>query len=174
MGLRLWPRRRSLCPLRAGLHASAARQYLPPCAPSATASSATVSRCSAQLRRSTAGSPPAWSWHAVPDDDARATLFCIYSNTVRLGPAQSRVEPEQARGDVRGRRDGVLRCRRARHPDLAHSAREPRALRLGSSTDGRVVVVAYTRRGEDDGETIRIISARRANRRERAAYRAGN
>jgi len=59
-------------------------------------------------------------------------------------------------------------------PDLAHSAREPRALRLGSSTDGRVLVVAYTRRGEDDGETIRIISARRANRRERAAYGAGD
>lgn len=58
--------------------------------------------------------------------------------------------------------------------DVAHSETEPRALRVGSSTDRRVLVVAYTRRGTGDGETIRIISARRANRRERAAYGVGN
>jgi uncharacterized DUF497 family protein len=31
-------------------------------------------------------------------------------------------------------------------------------------------MVAYTRRRRGDGETIRIISARRASRKERAAY----
>jgi uncharacterized DUF497 family protein len=56
-------------------------------------------------------------------------------------------------------------------PDLAHSAIEARALRLGRAADGRVLMVAYTvRTGDDDAEKIRLISARRASRRERAAY----
>jgi uncharacterized DUF497 family protein len=33
-----------------------------------------------------------------------------------------------------------------------------------------MLVVAYTMRRRDDGESIRIISARRASRKERAAY----
>jgi uncharacterized DUF497 family protein len=58
-------------------------------------------------------------------------------------------------------------------PDLAHSAAEARFLRLGRAIDGRVLMVAYTvRKGGDDAEKIRIISARRASRRERAAYDA--
>lgn len=58
-------------------------------------------------------------------------------------------------------------------PDLAHSAIEARFLRLGRAVDGRVLMVAYTvRKGDDDAETIRLISARRASRRERAAYHA--
>jgi len=55
--------------------------------------------------------------------------------------------------------------------DLAHSETEPRCLRLGCATDGRVLMVAYTIRRRADVETIRLISARRASRRERAAYR---
>ena len=55
-------------------------------------------------------------------------------------------------------------------PDLGHSAEESRFLRLGRAATGRVLIVAYTvRRGVDD-ESIRIISARRASRKERAAY----
>jgi uncharacterized DUF497 family protein len=58
-------------------------------------------------------------------------------------------------------------------PDLAHSAVEARSLRLGRAADGRVLVVAYTvRRSDNDAEKIRLISARRASRRERAAYQA--
>jgi len=57
-------------------------------------------------------------------------------------------------------------------PDLAHSASEARYLRLGRAADGRVLMVAYTIRRHDDAETIRLISARRASRRERAAYAA--
>jgi uncharacterized DUF497 family protein len=58
-------------------------------------------------------------------------------------------------------------------PDLAHSADEARYLRLIRAADGRVLMVAYTlRRGHEDGEKIRLISARRASRRERAAYEA--
>ena len=58
-------------------------------------------------------------------------------------------------------------------PDLVHSAVETRYLRLGRAADGRVLMVAYTiRRGDDDAEKIRLISARRASRRERATYHA--
>jgi uncharacterized DUF497 family protein len=58
-------------------------------------------------------------------------------------------------------------------PDLAHSTAEARFLRVGRAIDGRVLMVAYTVRKDDhDAEKIRIISARRASRRERAAYDA--
>lgn len=51
-------------------------------------------------------------------------------------------------------------------PDRAHSVDEERCLLVGRSADGRVIVVAHT----DRGETIRIISARRASWRERLNY----
>jgi uncharacterized protein len=54
--------------------------------------------------------------------------------------------------------------------DLRHSKHEMRFLRMGRAADGRVLMVAYTLRRIGDAETIRIISARRASRRERAAY----
>jgi uncharacterized protein len=57
-------------------------------------------------------------------------------------------------------------------PDLQHSSAESRFLRLGRSRSGRVLMVAYTFRRSGDAEAIRIISARRASRRERAAYAA--
>jgi uncharacterized DUF497 family protein len=55
-------------------------------------------------------------------------------------------------------------------PDVGHSAEEARFLRAGRSILGRVLVVAYTRRKAAHGEAIRIISARRASRKERTAY----
>jgi len=57
-------------------------------------------------------------------------------------------------------------------PDLRHSDEESRFLRLGRAATGRVLIVAYTVRRRDHGERIRIISARRASRKERAAYAA--
>ena len=57
-------------------------------------------------------------------------------------------------------------------PDLQHSSAESRFLRLGRSAGGHVLMVAYTFRRSGDAEAIRIISARRASRRERAAYAA--
>jgi len=57
-------------------------------------------------------------------------------------------------------------------PDLRHSEKESRFLRLGRAVTGRVLIVAYTVRRRDDGERIRIISARRSSRKERAAYAA--
>ncbi len=57
-------------------------------------------------------------------------------------------------------------------PDVRHSEKESRFLRLGRAATGRLLIVAYTARRQDDGERIRIISARRASRKERAAYAA--
>jgi uncharacterized DUF497 family protein len=57
-------------------------------------------------------------------------------------------------------------------PDLQHSGSEARFRRLGSSADARVLMVVYTVRRSGHAETIRLISARRASRRERAAYLA--
>ena len=57
-------------------------------------------------------------------------------------------------------------------PDLRHSARESRFLRLGRAATGRMLVVAYTVRRSDNDESVRIISARRASRKERAVYAA--
>lgn len=55
-------------------------------------------------------------------------------------------------------------------PDVEHSAAEARWLRLGRSAAGRVLMVAYTQRRRANGEAIRLISARQASRKERAAY----
>ena len=55
-------------------------------------------------------------------------------------------------------------------PDEAHSEEEMRFLTIGASRRGRVLVVAHTERNE----TIRIISARQATRREREFYEQGN
>ena len=51
-------------------------------------------------------------------------------------------------------------------PDPAHSVGEQRFLTVGVSEEGRLVVVAHVERGD----TIRIISARKATRREKKAY----
>jgi uncharacterized DUF497 family protein len=59
-------------------------------------------------------------------------------------------------------------------PDLRHSEKESRFLRLGRAATRQVLIVAYTVRRRDDGETIRIISARRASRKERTAYGASH
>jgi uncharacterized DUF497 family protein len=50
--------------------------------------------------------------------------------------------------------------------DPDHSDREDRFVKIGRSTKKRLIVVVYTERGR----VIRIISARRANRREKNQY----
>ena len=54
--------------------------------------------------------------------------------------------------------------------DLEHSESEARRLRLAKSSLGRVLVIAYTIRSRDNEENTRIISARRASRKERKKY----
>ena len=55
--------------------------------------------------------------------------------------------------------------------DLTHASQEQRYKRLGKSSQGNILLVVYTvRRTKDEKETIRIISARWASRKERKAY----
>jgi len=55
--------------------------------------------------------------------------------------------------------------------DKRHSKKEPRFYRIGESSNGRILIVVFTvRKVRDDKETIRIISARQASRKERQAY----
>ena len=55
--------------------------------------------------------------------------------------------------------------------DMAHSVSENRSKRLGKSSGERILLLVYTiRRLKDGKETIRIISARQASRKERKAY----
>jgi len=51
-------------------------------------------------------------------------------------------------------------------PDPAHSQREDRFVILGRSHQGKLLVVVHTERGD----AVRIISARRASRRERKSH----
>jgi uncharacterized DUF497 family protein len=54
--------------------------------------------------------------------------------------------------------------------DVEHSQSEERRLRLAKSSLGRVLVIAYTIRRKNDEKVTRIISARRASRKERKKY----
>jgi uncharacterized DUF497 family protein len=54
--------------------------------------------------------------------------------------------------------------------DLEHSEVEARRLRLAKSSLGKVLLIAYTIRRKNDEETTRIISARRASRKESKRY----
>ena len=55
-------------------------------------------------------------------------------------------------------------------PDPVHSQVEARAIVLGQSHRRKLLVVVHTERGDN----IRIISARRASRRERKSYEESN
>jgi len=54
-------------------------------------------------------------------------------------------------------------------PDPEHSKTEDRFVTIGSAFTGKLLVVVHT----DRGDNIRIISARRASRRERKSYEEG-
>lgn len=55
-------------------------------------------------------------------------------------------------------------------PDVQHSDAKDRWVRIGISSRGRLLVVVYTERGE----TIRLISSRRATISEKADYEQAN
>jgi uncharacterized DUF497 family protein len=55
-------------------------------------------------------------------------------------------------------------------PDAIHSMNEDRFIDIGLSSKGRILVVAYTERGNN----IRIISCRKATPTERKAYETQN
>ncbi|MBI5314450.1 MAG: BrnT family toxin [Nitrospirae bacterium] len=55
--------------------------------------------------------------------------------------------------------------------DIEHSTHERRRQRIGRSSTERILFVVYAiRRTEHEKDTIRIISARQASRKERQAY----
>ncbi len=54
-------------------------------------------------------------------------------------------------------------------PDPDHSSKEKRFVTFGLSAKGRLLLVSHTERGE----SIRIISARRATKQEREIYEEG-
>jgi uncharacterized protein len=56
--------------------------------------------------------------------------------------------------------------------DEAHSEEEDRFLMLGLSNESRVLLVCHCER--NDGEVIRIISARKATKIERKHYKGGD
>jgi uncharacterized protein len=85
--------------------------------------------------------------------------------------------PEKAAGNVRRHRVSFNEAATVlddplstTFPDEAHSEGEMRFVTVGVSQRGRLLVVAHTERND----TIRIISARRATRREREFYEQGN
>jgi uncharacterized protein len=55
------------------------------------------------------------------------------------------------------------------YPDAFHSGVEQRWITIGMSEDRRILVVAHT----EVGESVRIISAREATRKERKFYEEG-
>ena len=55
-------------------------------------------------------------------------------------------------------------------PDPEHSLAENRYITMGKAFNGKLLVVVHTERGDN----IRIISARRASRRERQRYEEGD
>ena len=56
------------------------------------------------------------------------------------------------------------------YPDSDHSESERRWITIGASEAGRILVIAHTGEGE---RVIRIISARRATKKERRFYEEG-
>lgn len=54
--------------------------------------------------------------------------------------------------------------------DIEHSTTEARRFRLARSAAGNVLVIAYTLKGHGHAKTIRLISARLANRKEKRRY----
>ena len=86
-------------------------------------------------------------------------------------------DPEKAAANVRRRRVSFNEAATVlgdplstTFPDETHSEGEMRFVTVGVSQRGRLLVVAHTERND----TIRIISARRATRREREFYEQGN
>lgn len=98
--------------------------------------------------------------------------FCIYSIAFEWDPDKASLNEAKHGVSFPEAATVFLDAGALDRPDTKHSQDEPRAVRLGRTATGLVLVVAYTRRSRLDGESIRIISARLASRLERAAYGA--
>src|ERR1051326_2590610 len=86
---------------------------------------------------------------------------------VRMGSAKGRVQFGEARSFLRGGRHGLRRSPRACRRGPAPLFGRERFVLLGFSRDKRLLAVMFA----DRGDSIRIISARLATRRERRDYK---
>ena len=85
-----------------------------------------------------------------------------------MGPEEGRVERQEARSLIcRGR----FFVRRPAAAMLEDALDPERAILVGQSEEGRVLLVVFLEESED---TIRIISARRATSEERKRYEEGD
>jgi uncharacterized DUF497 family protein len=94
----------------------------------------------------------------------------VYTETCSIGISPRRLPTLRNTGCHSKRRQRSGDSNALDWEDVAHSHHEPRFKRLGLSVNRRVLLVVYTIRREHENETIRIISARQASRRERQAY----
>ena len=83
-----------------------------------------------------------------------------------MGSEESRGQPSEAPIDFHEAASVLGDPLSTTFPDPDHSSQEQRLLTVGMSGRERVLVVAHA----EEGEVVRIISARRATRRERRFY----
>ena len=92
------------------------------------------------------------------------------SDGIRVGRGQGRVERAEARRHV-SRSPGAFADPLALTGyDPDHSDGEDRFITMGTSLEGRLLVISHT----DRDNRVRIISAREASRRERRDYEDGS
>ena len=87
-----------------------------------------------------------------------------------MGRRQGEKQLGQTRSLLRGGRNGFREPGSLTIPDPGHSQVEERFILLGKSQLGNLLVVPHTERGDN----IRIISARKAGRKERRHYEASS
>jgi len=96
--------------------------------------------------------------------------WAVYScSAVRMGSGKGCGEPQEASCSFHEAATVLEDPLSTTFADEVHSEAEARFLTIGASTRGHVLVVAHTERND----TVRVISARRATRREREFYEQG-
>ena len=86
-----------------------------------------------------------------------------------MGSKEGKFQSQKTRDFVRGSGNGLRDPMAATGGDPDHSVTEDRYITFGVSERGRLLVVSHT----EGGETIRIISARKAIKGERELYEEG-
>jgi uncharacterized DUF497 family protein len=103
------------------------------------------------------------------DHRAPSASVVICWRDIRRGPGAGGGEPQGHRVSFEEAASVFLYARALTFSDPDHSEEEERDITIGRSARRRVLFVAHCERGD----RIRIISARRATRRERRQYEEG-
>src|SRR6267378_229827 len=88
------------------------------------------------------------------------------SNEVRMGSEEKPPKPSRSWNLIRRGDDDFGDLLAGTIPDPDHSSGEARFLTIGLISNGRLIVVSHI----EEGDTIRIISARQATAHERKQY----